>query len=74
MSNSTNTVVHFHEKGSNLYLCLKARSHTIYGMQVGCSFFHSAKFQQITTPQHVLLQWEIITDGTAVTIILVCTF
>ena len=30
MSNSTNTVIHFDEKGGHLCLCLRARSHTIY--------------------------------------------
>jgi hypothetical protein len=53
---------------------LSTRSHTIYGKKDGCSIFHSAKFEQMTTPQQVLLQWEIIIDGTAVTIVLVCTF
>jgi hypothetical protein len=67
-------VVHFHDKVGNLYSCLRTRSHTIYGKKVGCSIFHSAKFEQMTTPQQVLLQWEIIIDGTAVTIVLVCTF
>ena len=67
-------VVHFHDKVGHLYSCLRTRSHTIYGKKDGCSIFHSAKFEQMTTPQQVLLQWEIIIDGTAVTIVLVCTF
>jgi hypothetical protein len=37
MSNITNTVVHFDGKGSNLYLSLRARSHTTYAEWVGCS-------------------------------------
>ena len=44
MSNSTNMVVRFDEKSSNLCLCLRARSHIIYATQVGCSICHPAKF------------------------------
>ena len=36
MSKSTNTVVHIDGKGGNLYLRLRARSHTIYAAHVGC--------------------------------------
>jgi len=56
MSNSTNMVVHFDGKGSNLHLHLR-------------SIFQPAKFEQTITHRHVLLRWESI-DGGAVTIIL----
>jgi len=46
MYNSTNTVVYFDEKYSNLYLRLRAMSYTIY----------AAKFEQTITHQHVLLR------------------
>jgi len=46
--NSTNTVVYFDGKDSNLYLCLQAMSHTIY----------AAKFEQTIITQHVFLRWE----------------
>jgi len=39
ISNSTNTVVLFDGKGGNLYIRLRARSHTIYTVQIGCSIF-----------------------------------
>jgi len=39
MSNSTNTVLYFNEKGDSLRL--QARLHTIYMTQVGCSIFHN---------------------------------
>jgi hypothetical protein len=72
MSNSTNTVVQFDEKGDNLCLRLWARSYRIYVMQVGCSIFHfhPAKFEHTITRQHVLFQREPLIEGTAVTIIL----
>jgi hypothetical protein len=56
MSNSTNTLVHidFDEKGINLCLRLRTRSHTIYTLQVGF-IFHPAKFEEQITHQHVLL-------------------
>jgi len=53
MSNSTNMVVHFDGKGSNLFLRL--RLHPIYAAQVCCSIFQSAKFEQTIAHQHVLL-------------------
>ena len=65
MSNSTNTVVHCNGKGGNLYLCLRVRSHTIYVAQAMCSIFQPAM-----THQHLLLRWETLIDGTAVTMIL----
>jgi hypothetical protein len=68
MSNSTNTVVHFDGKGSNLFLCL--RSHPIYAAHVCCSIFQPAKFEQTITHQHVLLWQENLIDWTAVTIIM----
>ena len=46
--NSTHTVVNFDGKDRNLYLRLRAISHTI----------DAAKFEQTTTRQHVLLRWE----------------
>ena len=46
MSNSTNTVVHFNGKGGHLYLHLWGRSHTIYVVQVCCSIFQPARFEQ----------------------------
>jgi hypothetical protein len=67
---STNTVVHFDEKGGNLYLRLWARSQTIYVAHVGCSIFQPAKFEQTITNQHALLPLENLIDGTAITIIL----
>ncbi len=49
MSNNTNTVVYFDGKYSNLYLRLRAMSHTVY----------AAKFKQTITHQHLLLRREI---------------
>ena len=66
MTNSTNMVVHFGGKGGNLHLRWRARSHTIYATQVGCSIFQPAKFEQTITHQHVLLQQESLIDGTDV--------
>jgi hypothetical protein len=40
--------------GGNLYLRVRARSHTIYRAQVGCSIFQPAKFQQ-TIAHHIVL-------------------
>jgi len=57
MSNRTNSVVHFDKKDGNLYLRLLAMLHTIYAVHVGCSIFHTAKFEQTTTHPHVLL-WQ----------------
>jgi len=54
MTKSTNTVVQFDGKGGDLYLCLRARSHTICVAQVGCSIFQAAKFEQTVIHQHVL--------------------
>jgi hypothetical protein len=34
MYNSTNTVVYFDEEDGNLYLCLRAMSHTIYAATI----------------------------------------
>ena len=48
MYNSINTVAYFDWKDDNLYLRLRAMSHTIY---VG-------KFEQTITHQHVHLRWE----------------
>ena len=61
MSNSTNTVVHIDGKGGNLYLRLRARAHTIFVAQAGCSILQSAKFEQAITHQ-VLLRREILVD------------
>ena len=61
---------YFYCKGSNLYLPLWARSHTMYAVQVDCSIFQPAKFEQTITHKHVLLWWESFIDGTAVTVIL----
>jgi len=69
MSNSKNTVVHIGGKCGNLYLRLRARSHTIYGPHVGWSIFQIAKFEQTITHQHVLVRRECLNDGTAVAII-----
>ena len=63
-------VVHLYGKGDNLYLHLRARSHTINVAQVGCSIFHLAKFDQTMTHQHVLSRRESLIDGKAVPIIL----
>jgi hypothetical protein len=49
MFNNTNTVVYFDGKYSNLYLRLRAMSHTVY----------AAKFEQTITHQHLLLRREI---------------
>jgi hypothetical protein len=46
MYNSTNTVVYFDGKDGNLYLRLRAMSHTIY----------AAKFEQMITHQYMLLR------------------
>jgi len=51
MSNSTTTVIHV---GGNLYLRLRARSHTIYTAEVGCSIIQPAKFEQTIT-HHIVL-------------------
>jgi len=53
-------------KDSNLYLRLRAMSHTI----------HTAKFEQTITHQHVFLRREIQSsiDGVSVTIILFASF
>jgi uncharacterized protein YccT (UPF0319 family) len=48
MYNSTTTVVFFDGNVDNLYLRLRAMSHTIY----------AAKFEQTITHQHVLLRRE----------------
>jgi hypothetical protein len=48
MHNSTNTVIYIDGKEDNLYLRLRAMSHTIY----------AAKFQHTITHQHVLLRQE----------------
>jgi hypothetical protein len=48
MSNSTNTVVYFDGKDSNLYIRLRTMLHTIY----------AAKFEQTLTYQYVLLRRE----------------
>ena len=42
------TVVYFDGKNGNLFLRMRAMSHTSY----------AAKFEQMITHQHVLLQWE----------------
>ena len=63
-------VIHFDGKGDNLYLHLRARSHTIDVAQVGCFIFYPAEFEQIMTHQHVLSRREILIDGKAVAIIL----
>ena len=48
MSNSTNRVVYFDWKDSNLYLRLRTMSHTIY----------AANFEQTITHHYVLLRRE----------------
>ena len=48
MSNSTNMVVYFDGKDSNLYLRLREMPLTIY----------AAIFEQTITHHHVHLQWE----------------
>ena len=48
MSNSTNMVVYFDGKDSNLYLRLREMPLTIY----------AAIFEQTITHQHVHLRWE----------------
>ena len=70
LSNSTNNVVPFDEKSVNVYWRLPTRSHPTYAPQVGCSIFHSVKFEQPITHWHLLLRREIFIDGTAVPIIL----
>ena len=69
ISNNTNSVLYFDGKGNHLYLRLRARSRTIYTVQVGCSIFQPAKFEQMITHQHVLSRWESFIDGIAVTVV-----
>jgi len=57
MPNSTNTVIHFDGKSGNLYLRLRARSHTVYEAQVSGSLFQTVKVEQMNT-QHTLLRRE----------------
>ena len=70
MSNSTNTVVRFDGKCGHLYLYFWSRSHTIYAAQVDCLIFQPFQFKYTIIQQHVLLKWEGLIDGTAITIIL----
>ena len=69
MSNSTNTVVQFDEKGINLCLRLSTRSHIIYAPQVGC-ICHPRKFEKPIIHQHELLWRKSLIGGTAVTTLL----
>ena len=69
-TNLSNKAVHFDGISGNLYLGLRARSHTIDAARVGCSIFQPANFDQTITHQHVLLRREYLFDGTTITIIL----
>jgi len=53
-TNLSNKAVHFDGISGNLYLGLRARSHTIDAARVGCSIFQPANFDQTITHQHVL--------------------
>ena len=44
MSNSTNKVVHFDEKGDNLCIRLQGRSQSIYVMQIDCQILSTCAF------------------------------